>query len=264
MDFGLKDKVVIVTGAAQGIGRATALTFAEEGSKVGLADLNIEGATAVAQEIASKGGQALPIKIDFTKLADAREMVKQTIDKFGQLDVLVNVGAAWRINFFMNMTEDDWDFEIACVYRNVLNCCRAALEHMIERKSGKIVSIGSDAGRVGEPNQPVYSGAKGGVIAFNKALAKDVARHGILVNCVCPSMTVGERRVEMEQELEASGDEEAIKRYRDQMQRIIRMYPVRKLGVPQDIANMVVFLASDRANHITGQTISVNGGYCMP
>jgi len=265
MDLGLKGKTVIVTGSAQGIGRATALAFAEEGAKVVVADLNEEGAKKVAQEIKDKKGEAIAVKVDVTKLATARNMVKAAVDKYGKLDVLVNCAAAWRINFFMNMPEDDWDFEIATVYRSVLACSRAALEHMIERKGGgKIVNIGSDAGRVGEPNQPVYSGAKGGVIAFTKALAKDVARHGVLVNCVCPSMTVGERRVELEKEMERKGDVEGLKKYRDTMDRIIRMYPLRKLGKPEDVANMVVFLASDRANHITGQTVSVNGGYAMP
>jgi 2-hydroxycyclohexanecarboxyl-CoA dehydrogenase len=264
MDLGLKGKVVIVTGSAQGIGRATAFLFAEEGAKVVVADLNEEGAKKVVEEIKAKKSEAIAFKIDVTKLPEARNMVKTAVDKFGKLDILVNCAAAWRTNFFMNMPEADWDFEIATVYRSVLVCARAALEHMTERKGGKIINIGSDAGRVGEPNQPVYSGAKGGVIAFTKALAKDVARHGILVNCVCPSMTVGERRVEMEKEMERKGETEALKKYRDQMDRIIRMYPLRKLGKPEDIANTVVFLASERANHITGQTVSVNGGYAMP
>ena len=117
--------------------------------------------------------------------------------------------------------------------------------------------------RVGEPNQPVYSGLKGGIIALTKALAKDVARNGIRVNCVCPSMTLSDRIAAREQEAEASGPE-ALEKYKATMNKIIRMYPLRKLGMPQDVANMVVFLASNRADHITGQTVSVNGGYCMP
>ena len=261
MDLGLKDKVVIVTGSARGVGKATALAFAEEGAKVVVGDILDEGAK-VAEEIQARGTDSLFVKFDFTKLAEARRLVKETVTKFGQLDILANVGAAWRINFFMDTTEEDWDFEIAAVFRQVLNMCRASLEHMIERKAGKIVNLASDAGRVGEPNQPVYSGAKGGVIALTKALAKDVARHGILVNCVSPSMTLsGSSRMEKLLR-EAQGEE--LQRAQETMQKILRFYPLRKLGTPEDVANMVVFLASERANHITGQTVSVNGGYAMP
>lgn len=262
MDLNLKDKVAIVTGSAMGIGKAIALTFAEEGAKVVVADIDEEKGNAVAEEIRAKGTESLMVKTDVTKLAEANQLARATVDKFGAIDILVNCAAAWRINFFMQMTEEDWDFEIATCYRSVLNCTRAVLEHMIPRRVGQIINIGSDAGRVGEPNQPVYSGAKAGVIAFTKGLAKDVARHGILVNAVCPSMTRTERIIDMERVMEAQGGD-ALAAYQERMQKIIRQYPLRKLGTPQDVANMVVFLASDRANHVTGQTISVNGGYCM-
>lgn len=262
MELNLRDKVAIVTGSATGIGRAIALTLAEEGAKVVIADLDEEKGKAVAEEIRAKGAEALMVKTDVTKLAEANQMAKAAVDNFGAIDVLVNCAAAWRINFFMQMTEEDWDFEIAVCYRSVLNCTRAVLEHMIPRREGKIVNIGSDAGRVGEPNQPVYSGAKAGVIGFTKGLAKDVARHGILVNAVCPSMTRTEKIVGMEKMFEEQGGD-AWAAWQDRMQKIVRQYPLRKLGTPQDVANMVVFLASDRANHITGQTISVNGGYAM-
>lgn len=261
MNLGLKDKVILVTGSARGIGKAVALTFAEEDAKVVVADILDEGAD-VADKINNNGGEALFVKFDFTKLEEARRLVKETVSRFDRLDVLCNVGAAWRSNFFMQMTEEEWDFEITCVYRQVLNMCRASLEHMIDRRSGKIVNIGSDAGRVGEPNQPVYSGAKGGVIAFTKAIAKDVARYGIRANCVCPSMTMTERVASREKEAEDTSPE-ALEKYKVRMEKIVRMYPLRKLGTPQDVADMVVFMASERANHITGQTISVNGGYCM-
>jgi len=228
-----------------------------------VADILEDEAKKVVEEIESKGADGLYCKFDFTKLEEARRLVRETVDKFGKLDILINCGAAWRANFFMQTKEDDWDFEISHVFRNVLNCSRAALEHMVERRGGKIVNIGSDAGRVGEPNQPVYSGAKGGVIAFTKALAKDVARYGILVNCVCPSMTMTESFQQREREAEESGDVEKMNAYRAWKDRVVRMYPLRKLGEPQDVANMAVFIASERANHITGQTISVNGGYAM-
>ncbi len=263
MDLGIKDKVAIVTGAARGIGRAIALTLAEEGTNVVVADMLEGEGKKVIGEVKSRGSDGLYYKFDFTKLEEARRLVSETVDKFGRLDILVNCGAAWRTNSFMQQSEDDWDFEIANVFRNVLNCSRAALEHMVEARSGKIINIGSDAGRVGEPNQPVYSGAKGGVIALTKALAKDVARYGILVNCVCPSLTMTEGFLKREREAEESGDAESLNSYRAWKEKVIRMYPLRKLGEPEDVANMVVFVASERANHITGQTFSVNGGYAM-
>jgi len=261
MDLGLKGKVAIVTGAAQGIGRAIALTMAQEGAKVVVSDLDEEKGKAVAEEIKTLGGEALLVKTDVSKLEDAQEMVKATLDRFGRIDILVNNAGVWVIKFFRDTTKEDWDKEIAVCYYGVLNCSKAVLEPMIEQKGGKIISISSDAGRVGEPNQPVYSGAKAGIIGFSRALAKDVARYGILVNVVCPSMTKTESMEEMERSLQ--GNPDAWKAYQDWMDKIVRLYPLRKLGTPQDVANMVVFLVSERANHVTGQTISVNGGYCM-
>jgi len=146
MDLNLRDKVAIVTGSAMGIGRAIALTLAEEGAKVVIADLDEEKAKAVAEDIGAKGAEALLVKTDVTKLAEANRMVKAAVDKFGAIDILVNCAAAWRINFFMQTTEEDWDFEIAVCYRSVLNCTRAVLEYMVPRRMGKIVNIGSDQG----------------------------------------------------------------------------------------------------------------------
>lgn len=265
MDLGLKGKVALVTGGGWGMAKAACLTFAEEGSSVVVADLDVGRATEVAHQILAAGGKALAVKADVTSWSDVQGMVAAAVKEFGQLDILANVAGAWRINYFMKMEREDWDVEIDVNYRGMLNCTRAALEHMIPRKSGCILSVASDAARTGEPNQPVYSGAKAAVIGFSKALAKDVARHGIRVNVVCASLTVGERRIEMEEQMRAAGDEAAIKAYDEAMARALKMYPLRKFGKPQDIANTLVFVASDlRCGHLTGQTISVNGGYVMP
>ncbi len=263
MDLGLTGKVAIVTGGGWGIGRATARTFAEEGARVVIADLDEGRGSAVAAEIEAAGGAARFVQCDVSDYAAAERTVAAAVSTFGQLDVVANVAGAWRINYFMQMPREDWDLEIKVNYVGTLNMCRAALEHMIARGSGAIVNIGSDAGRVGEPNQPVYSGAKAAVIGFTRALAKDVGKHGIRANVVCPGLTVGERREEMVDEMRKRGDEEAIRKYEDQMERIKKSYPLRKFGTPADLANMIVFIASDRAGHVTGQTVSVSGGYSM-
>lgn len=263
MDLGLTGRVAIVTGGGWGIGRATARTFADEGVRVIVADLDEGRGSAVADEINVAGGEARFVQCDVSDYAAAERAVTAATSSFGRLDIVANVAGAWRINYFMQMPRDDWDLEIKVNYIGTLNVCRAALEVMIPAGAGAIVNVGSDAGRVGEPNQPVYSGAKAAVIGFTRALAKDVGKNGIRANVVCPGLTVGERREEMVEEMRARGDEEAISKYEAQMERIKKGYPLRKFGTPTDLANMIVFMASDRAGHVTGQTVSVSGGYSM-
>ena len=261
MDLGLKDRVGIVTGSGWGIGKATAVTFAEEGMKVVIADLDEARGKAAAEEICAKGGSAIFAKTDVSKWEDTVNMAKAALDAFGRIDVLVNNAAAFRTNFFMKMTREDWQVEIDVNLYGTLNCIRAVLDSMIERKSGCIINVSSDAGKVGEPNQPVYSATKGGVLALSKALAKDISRYSIRVNAVCPSLTVGERRLADEKELQK--DPEKWEAYEKWKKGVLRMYPLRRLNEPQDLANTIVFLASDRARNIHGQAISVNAGYCM-
>ena len=176
-------------------------------------------------------------------------MVQQVVQQFGRIDVLVNCAGAWRVNLFVDSQPADWAFEVNVCFMGVVNCTRAVLDPMIAQQGGKIVNISSDAGRVGEVRQAVYSGAKAAVIGFSKALAKEVGRYNIHVNCVCPGFTKTPATTErLTPDLE---------------ERIVRFYPLRKLGVPEDVAKVVTFLASDGASHVTGQTISVSGGYSM-
>jgi 2-hydroxycyclohexanecarboxyl-CoA dehydrogenase len=261
MELGLKDKVGIITGGGWGIGKATAVTFAEEGMRMVIADMDEARGRRAAEEICSKGGTAIFLQTDVSKWEDALNMAKAALEAFGQIDVLVNNAAAFRTNFFMKMNREDWKAEIDVNLYGTLNCTRAVLDSMIERRSGCIISVSSDAGKVGEPNQPVYSGTKGAVIAFSKALAKDVSRYSIRVNVVCPSLTVGERRLADEERLR--GDPEKWKAYEDWKKKTLLLYPLRRLNEPQDLANAIVFLASERARNIHGQAISVNAGYCM-
>ena len=249
MDLGLANKVVLVTGAGSGIGREIALTFAGEGARVIASDLSAETAEAVAVEVGARGAESLALTLDVTSFDAAKHAVEEGVKHFGGLDVLVNCAGAWRFNLFVDSAPEDWTFEVNTCLMGAIHCTRAALDPMIAAGAGKIVSIASDAGRVGEFRQAVYSGAKAGIIGFSKAVAREVGRHGIHVNCVCPGYTKTPATEGMlDETLEA---------------RIAKSYPLRKLGVPEDVGPLVAFLASDGASHITGQTISVSGGYTM-
>jgi 2-hydroxycyclohexanecarboxyl-CoA dehydrogenase len=249
MDLGLRNKIAVVTGAGSGIGQAIALSLASEGARVVAADLQGDTAAATATAVQQQGGTALGVALDVTNYAQAQAMVQQVVEQFGRIDVLVNCAGAWRVNLFVDSQPADWAFEVNVCFMGVVHCTRAVLEPMIAQQQGKIVNIASDAGRVGEVRQAVYSGAKAAVIGFSKAVAKEVGRYNIHVNCVCPGFT----------KTPATSD-----RLTPEMEeRIVKFYPLRKLGIPEDVAKVVTFLASDGASHVTGQTLSVSGGYSM-
>ena len=190
-----------------------------------------------------------------SKLEETDKMVKAALDKFGRLDILVHDAAAYSLGPFMDRPLEEWDKVIGVCQYGAMNCYRSALGHMIQQKSGNLISIGSDGGRIGEANQAVYSGAKGGVITFSKAIALEVGRFGIRVNVVCPSITLTEENTPFIETVYFKDEE--------RKKRALAFYPLRKFGTGEDVANTVVFLASNKAGHITGQTISVNGGFCM-
>ena len=243
-------KVAIVTGGGQGIGKGIALYLAKLGANVAIVELNMDTAGEVVKEIQGMGRKAIAVHTDVADFEQTKKMADQVIKELGGIDVLVN-NAGYVIpeqSLFINEDVPYWQKVISVCYNGVIYCSRSVLDHMIEKKYGKIVSIASDAGRVGQQGQAVYSGAKGAVIAFSKALAREVARYSINVNCVSPGATWGPGMETMPKEMQ---------------EKIAKSYLFRRLAQPEDHANAVAFLASDESNYITGQTISVSSGYTM-
>jgi 2-hydroxycyclohexanecarboxyl-CoA dehydrogenase len=245
------DQVAIVTGAASGIGKATAMRLADEGASVLIADLDSEGAAGVAAAISEQGGRALAHGVDVTDAPAVKAMTEHARQTFGRVDILVS-NAGWdRAGPFADTDEELWDRVIAINYRGHLAACHAVLPHMKEQGGGRIVTVASDAGRVGSSGEVVYSGAKGAVIAFTKGLAREVARDRINVNCVAPGLVDTPMLAGI-----AEGHEKLIAA-------IVRSIPLGRTAVPDEIAAAICFFASSDAGYITGQTLSVNGGLTM-
>jgi len=247
----LEGKTALVTGAGQGIGRAIALALGAEGARVAVADINGAKAGEVKAEIEAAGGQASVFPVDLTKRAEVNRLAEAVLAGFGHIDILVN-NAGWdRLGFFLDTEEDTWDKIINLNFRALLYTCKAVLPSMVARGQGKVVNIGSDAGRGGSMGQAVYSGTKGAVIAFSKTLAREMARAKINVNVVCPGLT----------------ETQLLQDSRDQLPKIMdavtRAIPWGRVGRAEEVAEVVVFLASPAADYITGQTLSVNGGLTM-
>ena len=261
MNLGLAGKTAIVTGGGSNIGRAISLCFAQEGANVVIAELQKTSGEKVA-EVANAlkaGGRSIAVETDVTKRDTVDALVKKTVDEFGKVDILVN-NVGWdKIMYFIETTPDLWDKIIDINYKGVLNCTKAVLPHMIEQNGGSIINLGSDAGRVGEFKEAVYGGCKGAVIAFTKAVARETGRYGIRLNVVCPGMTIP-----AEEEVGKGSMWEDVTFFSPEArEKAAKSYPLRRLGKPQDVANAVVFLASDAASFVTGQTLSASGGYSM-
>ncbi|MCS7207842.1 MAG: SDR family oxidoreductase [Dehalococcoidia bacterium] len=263
MDLGLRGKSVIVTGGGSNIGRAIVLAFAQEGARIAIAEIDEPQAHKVAQEVArlGTGATALVVKTDVTDYASVENMVNRVLQAYGAIDVLVN-NVGWTVDrLFLEKPREEWEKEVKVNLWGVINCCRAVLPHMVQRQRGAVVSISSDAGRMGEYREAVYGACKAGVIALMKALAREVGRYNIRLNAVCPGLTVPRSDEEVG---EASMWKQQRAIFTDEvMERAKRNYVLRRLGTAQEVANAVVFLASDAASFITGQTLSVSGGYTM-
>ncbi|HKZ51350.1 MAG TPA: SDR family NAD(P)-dependent oxidoreductase [Dehalococcoidia bacterium] len=263
MDLQLRGKTAIVTGGGSNIGRGISLTLAREGANVVIADIGGEGAKKVADQAnAQGGGKAIVVRCDVTDYQNVEAMVNRAAQEFGQVHVLVN-NVGWTIDrLFLQKPREEWQQEVNLNLWSVINGCRAVLPHMIEKGYGHIVSIGSDAGRMGEFREVVYGACKSGVIGLSKALAREVGRYGITVNVVCPGLVIpseeemGEQSIWRDPDLRATFTPE-------NLEKAAQRYPLRRLGTAQEIADAVTFFASEAARHVTGQTLSVSGGYTM-
>ena len=264
MELGLKGKNVVVTGGGNNIGRAIVLAFAAEGSNIAIAELNQAAGERVVGEVKAMetGASAIVIDADVTDRAKTDIMIDEAIERLGSVDVLVN-NVGWTVDrLFMDKSREEHRKEVDVNLWGAINCIHAVLPHMIERQSGAIVSISSDAGRMGEYREAVYSACKAGVIALSKSIARETGRYGLRLNMVCPGLVAPPPE-------EVIGSESMWRQGMEQLfteetlERVKRAYPLRRMGTSQEVANAVVFLASDAASFITGQTLSVSGGYTM-
>lgn len=252
----LEDKVSVITGAASGIGKATALVFAREGAKVMCADVNAEGAEAVARLIADTGGEAASVRVDVAQEAEVQEMISQTVARWGRLDVLYNNAG---IGFGMPVTqvpESEWDRLMDINLKGVFLGCKHAIPEMLKNGGGAIVSTASDAGLIGTAMLSPYCASKGGVVLFTKSLAVEWGAQGIRVNCVCPGVIRTPILDPFLQQAQAAGASAE-----EVWARMARAHPLGRVGEPEEVGKAVAFLASDEASFITGVALSVDGGF---
>lgn len=245
----LQNKVALVTGGSRGIGRAIAIKLAEKGAKVAI---NYAGREDAASEtvniIKQNGGEALAMKANVANIEEVQQMIKQVIDTYGSLDILVNNAGITRDNLIMRMKEDEWDAVISTNLKGVFNCIKAVTRPMMKQRKGRIINISSIVGVSGNPGQANYVAAKAGVIGLTKSTAKELASRNITVNAIAPGFIETEMTDQLDDSLKAE---------------MLKQIPLAAFGQPEDIANVVAFLASDESKYMTGQTIHVDGGMVM-
>ena len=251
MELGLKDKVALITGAGSpvGFGRGIALTLAKYGCHIAANDIDLAGARKTAAEVEASGRKAMAIKADVTRVAEVKDMVKKVLEKFGKIDILVNnAGRTTTPIPFVDTPEENWEIVINLNIYGVFHCTKAVLPQMLERKSGKIINIASGAGISGMPRCVHYGASKAAIIAFTKGLSKEVIASGINVNAVAPGV----------------GDTNFLRTGNfppGELERAIDKVPTRRVTTPEDVGNIVAYLASDLARQIVGQTFLVDGGH---
>jgi 3-oxoacyl-[acyl-carrier protein] reductase len=246
LDLGLKDKVAIVTGSARGLGAATARRLGEEGAKIVITDIQRDLAEATAESLRSIGITAHCVTADVTKSADVQRLVDEAMVSFGAVHILVNNAGFPRDNYLLKMSEEDWDLVMTVMLKGAFLATKTVMPHMVKQTWGRVINISSRA-HLGNPTQANYSAAKAGLIGMAKALAIEEGRYGITVNCIAPGFI----DTEMVQ---------ALKTYETIKERAVHMQPIKRAGRPDDIADAVAFLASERAGFITGEVLHVTGG----
>jgi len=249
MDFGLKGKVALVTGAARGVGREIALSLAAEGANVSVNYRNSgKEAESLVSEIKAKGGKAKAYKADVADFAGVKAMVDEVVKDFGGLNILINNAGIAQRQRFVETKPDDWHRQIdACLY-GAIHCCYAAAPHLDAAKNGRIVSVIGDSSRVGESGLAIVAAARAGVVALMKSLAREFGRSGTTANTVSLGL------------VETAHDKDWVEANRE---KLVKLYPVRRLGQAGDVAPMVTLLASPHSGWITGQVISISGGVSM-
>ena len=244
----LKDKIALVTGAAQGIGKAIAIRLAREGANVAVCDMNEAVAQQTAAEIAALGVKAISQKVNVTQEKDVQVCVDKVIDTFGRIDILVNNAGITRDGLLIRMKEEDWDLVLAVNLRGTFICTKAVAKSMMKNRSGKIVNVASIIGLIGNAGQANYAASKAGVIGLTKSVAKELASRGVNVNAVAPGFI----DTAMTQALSE-----------ENRKKMLELVPFGRMGTPEDVADVVLFLSSDLARYVTGQVITIDGGMVM-
>jgi len=244
----LKGKVALITGGARGIGQAIAMTFAREGADIVVADVNLEIAQKTASEIEGLGRKALALEMDVTKYELVEEGINKILDKMGKVDILVNNAGITKDNLVLRMSQAEWDAVINVNLKGTFNCIKAVSRPMVKQRSGRIISIASIIGLMGNPGQANYAASKAGIIALTKTIAKELASRNINANAVAPGFIQTEMTAKLPEDIK---------------KKMLEAIPLAKLGTPQDVANVCLFLASDESSYITGQTITIDGGMVM-
>lgn len=244
----LKDKVAVVTGASRGIGRSISLALAAEGARIVAVDLGLDEIEKVADEIRALGTEALAVQGNVTVTADAERMIEAAMEKFGRVDILVNNAGITKDGLLLRMKDEDWDAVLTVNLKGAFICSRAAAKVMAKQRSGRIINIASIVGQMGNAGQANYCASKAGLIGLTKSNARELAKRNVTVNAVAPGF------------IQTAMTEALSEKVR---QDLAAQIPMERLGTAEDIANAVVFLASERSGYITGQVIGVNGGMYM-